>query len=79
MDDGDELIVLRVVTVDMSGKITSMIEKNKALMKAGFSLDKKSIIQAQLEYEAKQAREKATKVMERIMESSSPDSKVRHT
>ncbi|KAI8334382.1 hypothetical protein BC941DRAFT_104195 [Chlamydoabsidia padenii] len=57
MDDGDELIVLRVVTVDMS--------------------DKKSIIQAQLEYESKQAREKATKVMERIMESSGPDSKIR--
>ncbi|KAI8078743.1 uncharacterized protein BX664DRAFT_286854 [Halteromyces radiatus] len=56
MDDGDELIVLRVVTVDMS--------------------DKRSIIQAQLEYESKQAREKANKVMERIMESSGPDSKI---
>ncbi|CAO3637155.1 unnamed protein product [Cunninghamella echinulata] len=56
MDNGDELIVLRVVTVDMS--------------------DKRSVIQAQLEHESKIAKEKATQVMEKIMESSGPDSKI---
>lgn len=29
MDDGDELIVLRVVTVDMSGKATGTVKKKE--------------------------------------------------
>ncbi|CAO3641656.1 unnamed protein product [Cunninghamella blakesleeana] len=56
MDDGDELIVLRVVTIDMS--------------------DKRSVIQAQLEHESKMAKEKATQVMEKVMKTSGPDTKI---
>lgn len=85
MDDGDELIVLRVVTLDMSGKKTAYndhkILDNQPSLILSLSFfyitpDKKSVIQAQLEHESKQARQNATKVMERIMESSGPDSKV---
>ncbi|KAI8975484.1 hypothetical protein BDF20DRAFT_879005 [Mycotypha africana] len=57
MDDGDELIVLRVVTVDMN--------------------DKKGDITSLLEHEAKQSREKANQVMERIMKKSEEDKKIR--
>ncbi|KAF7732823.1 hypothetical protein EC973_000099 [Apophysomyces ossiformis] len=56
MDDGDELIVLRVVTVDMH--------------------DKKANIQSLLRHEEQQSRENATKVMEKIMQGSSPEKRV---
>ncbi|KAI8086078.1 uncharacterized protein BX664DRAFT_334860 [Halteromyces radiatus] len=56
MDDGDELIVLRVVSVDMN--------------------DKKSVVEATLKREERQAREDATKVMDRIMATGNEDNKI---
>ncbi|KAI9309562.1 hypothetical protein BJ944DRAFT_258290 [Cunninghamella echinulata] len=56
MDDGDEIIVLRVVSVDVN--------------------DKKSLTEKSLKHQEKQARENATKVMERIMETGNEDKKI---
>ncbi|KAI8062392.1 hypothetical protein BC940DRAFT_308904 [Gongronella butleri] len=55
MDDGDELVVLRVVTLEMS--------------------EKRNVIQAQLAYEAKQAKEKAMQVVERVLTAGGPEVK----
>jgi hypothetical protein len=57
MDDGDELIVLRVVTVDMNDKRGSNVTQ-------------------MLETEAKQSRENANQVMERIMKTTGVEKKV---
>lgn len=73
MDDGDEIIVLRVVTVDMNGNITRQLQPS---FTDEYAIDKKGNIQALLQQEERQARDNASIVMERIMANSGPDKKV---
>ncbi|ORX57009.1 adenine nucleotide alpha hydrolases-like protein [Hesseltinella vesiculosa] len=55
MDDGDELVVVRVLNVELS--------------------DKRNVVQAQLQYEAKQAKDRAMEVIDRVLTSAGPDIK----
>ena len=79
MDDGDEIIVLRVVTVDMNGKcfVHASPENPPVSLMNIACIDKKGNIQALLQQEERQARENASIVMERIMANSGPDKKVK--
>lgn len=77
MDDGDEIIVLRVVTVDMNGKNGLITRHLGPRFHWWICIDKKGNIQTLLQQEERQARENASIVMERIMANSGPDKKVK--
>lgn len=72
MDSGDELIILRVVTVDMTGKSTPFSSQSSVTFNLMFiSVDKKSNVQALLHHEESKARDNANAVLNKVLDKES--------
>lgn len=72
MDSGDELIILRVVTVDMTGKCRARRANFGGLLLTYVCLvDKRSNVQALLHHEENKARENANAVLNKVLDKES--------
>jgi hypothetical protein len=72
MDSGDELIILRVVTVDMTGKSMPFLAQLSVNFNLMFvSVDKKSNVQALLHHEESKARDNANAVLNKVLDKES--------
>jgi hypothetical protein len=72
MDSGDELIILRVVTVDMTGKCRGSYSWLRRITADICCLvDKRTNVQALLHHEENKARENANAVLNKVLDKES--------